>query len=265
MNKIINQIKNDFFTAKFNELYQEKWKSKGKTQADFAEAIRNCFPNPHACKCTNHNVSKWLSGSFPEMYLEQIAQVLEVDLEVFIPQTRSEKYEYDSEYIKGITDDHAKYAKGIGLKGSFMKYVVQKPDFAESFPVYSPLWLKVSGLPCFEKWEISRLPLAECAPVERTTFQIEKDGKKITLSRADLEFLKEVQSKVYDYVDYLFYCRSKEMEEEEKKAQTLLPKRTIDENGVSIAYRPTGVVQHELQEIDRFRKYVIKIVDEEEK
>ena len=44
--------------------------------------------------------------------------------------------------------------------------------------------------------------------------QIERNGKKQTFSVHDLGFLKEIQEQVIEYVEFLFYQRSREMEKE---------------------------------------------------
>lgn len=260
MKDIGTQKRDEFFVKRFNELYRERWKDQGKTQQDFADAIRAQFPNPDKCPCTFQYVSDWLRGKkYPEIYLPQIAKVLGVNEEEFTPRNREERYEFDPEYIEKVLSDKDEYRKKIKLNKAFVCYLRSRPAFSKSFPLYSPLCHKVKFMPDETEDRYVRMGFAGASQVEKEKplYMVERDGKKIVLNNADLEFLKEVQNKVDEYVEFLFTRRAREMIEEEKTASSLCV-RKIGENEIAHCHVPL----EKLMEIDRFMKYVVKKTEE---
>jgi len=198
-----------------------------------------------------------------------------VELSGFDPITWQQRYEYDQKYVDAIGEKLANYCDAIGLNRSFLQFLQATTDMDEGFPLYSPIVLKYSF---FSDAEARRIPHAASAemseikevrftrdgktvPAEVTQnriFQIHRDGKTFTFHVADLCFLKEVQTEAVRYLQYLFFKRRKEMEEENKKTMALAKTELA---GGGVAYR--RVSEEELRRIDRFRQYMVKAAEAE--
>ena len=259
MKNVLSEKRNEFFHAKFKSLYQSRWKDKGLSQEQFAKAIRNQFPNPQKCPCTYRYVSNWLTGkAYPEQYLPQIAKALNVDESEFFPQTQDERFSFDSEFQNEFAKELVESASELGLDLYFLRAMERLIDFPNDFPKYTP-FLKFESdnsakslSEYFGRISISRLDNAVPAPMsdQYGFLQIEKDGKLINLSYCDFSYLKEVQEKVKEYVEFLFAQRRKEMEREEVLVEESTFKRTPDNVIVHSKISPKR-----LNEIDRFGHY----------
>lgn len=100
--------------------------------------------------------------------------------------------------------------------------------------------------------EYKRMPLAESAEMfaSEKMFQVNKDGKTVILNNADIVFLSELQQKVKDFIEFQFYSRKSEMENEQTQAAAA----SVHNQDGFIA---TRMLPHEeLGKIDRYQKYV---------
>lgn len=220
MQSNVKQKRNEFFAKRFAELFEEKWKSEGGTQESFARAI-NAVRNINYGGCTHTLVSRWKNGTtFPETYLPDIAKVLDVDESEFFPKEHDDKYKSSSEYMTEVGNDMREYAEEIGLSVPFLQVLRSMGDFKEEFPFFCPIVEKMNILSLDEYVRLSESNASDSAPMtgdELPVFQFEKDDKTLTLSVVDLEFLKDVQDKVSEYVSFLYFQRKKEADEELRK------------------------------------------------
>lgn len=206
-----NRIGKNFWVQRFGEAYELNWKSKGKghRQADFANAIKDYRTTKEKGTkgtCTGQQVSKWLNGVVPsDENIEAICAVLELPADYFEP-SHDDKYKESSRFITSIGKHNARVSQKIGLDLSFVESLRGIVDFDTWFPVYSEL-CNISDDPLAPKY--GRKNNAESAKIDKQLefMQVNKDGKTITLSLVDLMFLREVQDKVANYVEFLFYQR----------------------------------------------------------
>ena len=65
---------------------------------------------------------------------------------------------------------------------------------------------------------------SDSAPIDKelSFLQVKRNDKRITMHEMDLMFLKDVQDKVADFVEVLFYKKQKEMEESIQKANDFI-------------------------------------------
>lgn len=269
------------WTDRFGRAYKTKWKDLKRTQKMFADEVnkvRTRGENGTIGTVTSQQVSKWLHGSIPEEEnLKAICEVLDLDLEYFNP-TRSEQYRDSSQYMTEVGRAHVEFAKEIGLDLNLVKALHDLINFGDNFPLYAPI--------CFDKpradfftnevtvnagrlWEH-----AHSAPMKRDAdldldldfLQFVRDGKRITLHKGDLAFLREVQDQVVDYVKYLFYRRAQEMDKEvdnvKERVKETVKIRELSTGGTEVSY---GVIKSKeiLTEIDRFAPYGYRFIDKE--
>ena len=133
------RVKKEFVTDKLNELYLTKWKAQGKTQREFAEAIRNVDPSSGI---NETYVSKLLNGVYsPKSYLPAICEVLDVDISEFTPKTHDDRYQYATAFADGLEGTLEGFAKEhFGIDLTFfqgLRNII--PEFDSIFPVYAPL------------------------------------------------------------------------------------------------------------------------------
>lgn len=206
-------------------------------------------------------VTDWKSGRHgtPYKYIERICEVLGVSPEVYEPKTHSEKYQYSSDFITTVGKANAAFAMQEGLNLKLVESLTEIVDFNKSFPKYSPLKARIT--PDFNA-EYIRKTNVDSAPIDKDLqyLQIERDGKRLTLSRSDLAYLKEVQNKVAEYVEFLFYTRTQEMKDEVIRFNEGLHLTLKDGGHATI--NPT---KEYLQKIDRFAKYDLQEDDNFEK
>lgn len=256
----------------------EKKEGRKGTQYEFAKK----------CEVDGSRVTDWKTGrqGIPYSYLDKICEVLGVSEDVYYPTTHDDLYKYSSEYMTSVGENrYIPLCEEIGLDIDFL-YIIKKilgSEFEEKFPIWTPL---VRGLPVKEINSLEHIQkmftnfdyrhadlsiLSESARMGKgedafplNTFQteveVEIDGEKerrlITMSRADLKFLLDVQEEVKDYIKFLFWKRRKEMKREEEEATRRT--RIVSPNGTE-QFRALSA--EELNEID---KYFKGYVDSEE-
>lgn len=219
MQSNVKQKRNEFFAKRFSELFEEKWKSEGGTQESFARAI-NAVRHNNFGGCTHTLVSRWKNGTtFPETYLSDIAKVLGVDESEFFPKEHDDKYEYSPEFMTEVGRRMIEYAGEIGLSVPFLQALRSMGSFTEEFPFFCPI-VENRSMQSSEYVRLDVSNASDSAPMmgdDLPVFQFEKDDKTLTLSVVDLEFIKDVQDKVSEYVSYLYFQRKKEADEELRK------------------------------------------------
>ena len=237
---------------RFVKAYNMKWKSLGKSQKMFAEEInkvRTRGENGTIGTVSSQQVSKWLHGTLPEFYnLDAICEVLELDIDYFSP-THEEEYRDSSQYITKVGKEHTVFSKEIGLDLDFLKGLHNVVDFDSLFPMYSPIVSDNTDImPVYKR--LSNYADSALIDDELDFLQVHKDGQTLTLHRCDLAYLREVQDKVSEYVEFLFSKRLKEMETEVEEVNRRTHFKLKDGGD---GYRP---LRHEERlKVDRFAKY----------
>lgn len=255
------KIGRETWKERFREAYDLKFKSldKKNTQQEFADRINQIKYDKYGIEgnVDNRFVSKWLNGTVPEEEnIKCICEVLGLSEDYFEPSDR-DRYRDDSQFITELGQKHVAFAKEIGLDLDLVKALHNLTDWDTIFPMYSPI--EPSDVEKFflsNKWE--RLNgFVSSAPIDKSLdfLQTQKDGKLLTLHRADLVYLKEVQDKVVEYVEYLFYKRAQEMKKEVEEVNAFA-------NPGGTGRRSKLFVREHLFEIDRFQKYAYKPKEE---
>lgn len=233
------------------ESWKEQQKAKGKPGSQY-EFARQVGVEPYY-------VTDWKTGrhGIPYLYIEKICEVLGVSTDVYEPRTHSEKYQYSSDFITDIGKAHVEFANKEGLDLTLVEALTKIVDFNKTFPVYTPIRLNTQ----FLDPEYIRMINADSAPIDKKLefLQVTRDGKRITLHRADLAFLKEVQDRVTEYVEYLFYRRAQEMKDELTQVNKDLH-ITLKDGGQAVK----KITREYIETIDRFNKYHVEDLDPEE-
>lgn len=280
-----SEISRSTWKKKFGEAYNKKWKSlgKGHTQQDFADEINQIKTKKYGTQGTldNRVVSKWMNGTIPEKEnIDCICTVLGLPTDYFEPNDR-ELYGDSSKFITELGKRNVAFAKEIGLDLDLIKSLNGLIDFGKEFPLYTPICfnnpyvdyntdtVEVKAGRDGEYWDHSN-----SAPMKRDEeidldlgfLQFFRDGKRITLHRADLAYLREVQDQIVDFVEYLFYKRSKELEEEVEKTKELV-KETVKvsklvDGGIGYSFKRINN-KDILTSVDRFAEYGYKFVSDE--
>lgn len=231
------------FGKMFSELF-EKGKREGKwnSQEDFGQVLD---PNRPASR---GSVSNWCKGKdipTPDR-LKQICEIFGVNEDYFKVDHLSpeEKYKLSIEYMtKTGHEEIVPYCKEIGLDLLFVNAVrsLFGSDFDEVFPLWTPIGENPKmGMEPFERRRDKILATSAPMTDGLNIFQMlvddletEKKKRVITLSRADLSFLRDVQEEVREYIEFLFVKRSKDQKKEVEEAnlQALVP---IDDNQFEI-------------------------------
>lgn len=240
-------VSREFFKEKFAVALEEWQKKTGKTQAQLAEMI----------PVSGNMVSRYKNGLVipSNAVFDRIAEIFAeegVMIGGYNPETRADKYKFDSDYMDEVGKEHSEYCEAIGVKRSFLQLLHEITDMDSLFPLYSPIEYHMN----IEVDEYFRLPLKRFADSAKMTkdsrFQIHRGGKTITLHRADLHWIKELQDEVQLFIEYLYLRREREMEEEVEEVNRRY--KWIESGG--IWYAPQ-ISESELKEIDRFRKYCV--------
>ena len=221
-----NKASRTLFGARFsNEL--NKWKEKApkgqrRTNTTFAKLVSSTT--------TRGSVEKWCRGeNIPqEDTLKKICKIFGVSEDFFDPEnaTHDELYQNEANFIKGIGKQHVEFSKLIDLDLDLIRALANRVDFDKQFPLYAPIKYK-DGV-CSRNVNYSDSAHIEDVAANLRFLQVEREGKRITLHRCDLAFLKEVQDKVVEYMEFLLYQRTKEMEEEVLKDSQDLLEVTVD-------------------------------------
>lgn len=248
-----NGISRGIFGARFSKQFQ-KGKKKGRwsSQKDFGQQLK-----PPASRSS---VANWCKGDdFPTPErLKQICEIFGVNEDYFNTEnaTRAELYEYASEYVTEIGIENSLFSEEIGLNLDLVYGLSQIVDFDKLFPLYAPIWqFKTDPNDPFHRIYNRNVTHANSAPIDKSLefFQIDREGKKITLSKPDLAYLKEVQDKIVEYVEFLFFNRTKEMKEEEKRFNE---DQTVKLKNGGTATRK--IDRKFLNDHDRFLKYILQ-------
>ena len=252
-----------FFGSQFRRRWAEMgFKSNKEFEDKFDEAraaLRGETDGGDSTISVN-NVPKWKKGSvFPNKEsLQIICIVMEVDESYFFPQSHADKYRYDEEYMKNeVGKELLSHAEKLELNLEFVHVIRQLVDFDNTFPLWSPIGLRKTEM--FEIMEndgpFKRTDYyAESAPTNGIKdIQVMHEEKTVTLHLNDFDFLKDVQTEVENYIKYLFYKRSLEMDAEVKEVN-------------KIASSGKAITSKELNRIDHYGKYRDKTpVDDKEK
>ena len=254
-----------FFVKQFDKFFKE-WKDqdrKKNTQGEFARQICEIRKQKtgEQCPVTNSYVSEWARGKwFPDQYLPEIAEVLGVKEEEFFFQTHDDFYKYSSEYMTKVgRDEISQFCDDIGLDLRFL-YIIREligSDFDDMFPTWTPLHQNPDLFSEDKYIRRDRTIWSESAEMDpdvrvlQYIMRYEEDGetkeKLIPFTHQDLRFIKDVQNKVVDYIEFLMMKQGKDLKREAKKATNR--SQTKLKNG-GIAFRPLNA--EELNEIDTY-------------
>ena len=249
-----------YASEKFRQLYMAKWKSKGLSQAQFAQRVNEAMRNQgKKAECNYRYVSSWVSGAkFPQLYLKAVCEVLEVDETEFIPARSEDQYQYSTKYQDKVStwqDDIAK--KNFGLNLTLMKALKELVSFDTDFPIYTPLECVSAepeeGYPFGLKYERMKPLEAAEADASRSLFQIRHEGKIINLSPSDMKFLKVVQDTIVGNARALFEYHQKELLFAEETAATR--SRILLKPGCTVNLDEGPISPEELQKIDPYGFY----------
>lgn len=250
----------EYFSFLFKQRL-DQWKSEGKkgekrTQADFARLVSDIYKERNdgrECGITKDNISKYVLGkAYPEEYMDYICEAFGEKRSYFSPSGHDEKYRLDRSFVSEIGKAKKAYADQVGLSIDFLTGIKSITDFDKLFPLYAPMTPKLSPNLLDPTVEYKRMPLAESAEMfaSEKVFQVNRDGKTVILNNADIVFLVELQKKVKAFIEYQFYSRKAEMEEEQKQAAAA----SIHNQDSGIATRVLPL--EELERIDPYLRYV---------
>ena len=198
------EVKHEFFGKVLTEKLKELKANTGMTQEQFAESVGVQTPN---------SVTDWKKGySKPKKEtLKKICEILKCDISDFSPKAYSDLYKYDLPFVTKVGKDRSQFAEEIGFDMRLLSVLRKLVNFEEEFPIYSNI-VQTNNKEFIRNPNF--LDSQTIQEEELKGLQVQHDGRTITLHNADLMFLKEVQDQVAQYVKFLFYERSKEMENE---------------------------------------------------
>lgn len=189
---------------------------KWENQKDFGQKLD---PAP-----SEGTVSNWLNGNGipgPE-WQKQLINLFEVSEDYFSLRHTSyaERYEKSSDFITDEAKKHVEFANRRGLSLDLVRALANIVDFNELFPLYSPIGHYTidpeTGKRVYDR-DVSFLEPAQInkdIDQDLSFLQIEQRGKTVLLHRCDLAVLKDMQDKIADFVEWLFFERSREMKRE---------------------------------------------------
>lgn len=240
-----------------------KWLSDRnlKNNSDFYLALFNTMKKDEPdlkLSAVTRSMQNYLNGDrkISGRYLTAVCSILSITPEDIFDEIAG-LWKTDASFTKEILSLVRNYSNDIGLKDSFVSYlkeIIPDPDF----PIHAPL--KPAERPISSKVDpprYTRYQLAEAYESDTDSqYQRKIEDKTVTLSKADLQFMLEVQNKVDDYIAYLCWQRSEEMKKEEAKATEKYVTVTNGEKGTVKTVHPLSVEQ--INEIDRFNQYWLK-------
>lgn len=256
------RVRKEFITDRLNDLYDKKWRSQGKTQKEFAEAIKEVDP---ASGINETYVSRLLNGKYaPKQYLPAICQVLDVDISEFSPKTHDDRYQYASDFADGLEGRLEELAiNNFKIDLTFfqgLKNII--PDFDDVFPKFYPLFW-------YDVFDQNHKPFQRIVPAETTEtssgqglFQITRDGKTYFLTKYDMKFILWLQLKIRKYVLALFEAHQKTLDEAEARVDTVFWEKNLEVNPEfdkdNTFWTVYKLSEEELQDIDQFGIYTEK-------
>lgn len=244
------------------ETWQAQQKEQGKphSQGEFARQVG----------VEPYRVSDWKSGrqGIPHTYIEDICRVLGVSPDVYEPKTHAEKYRYDTEFMQTeIGKSHSEFAKQEGLDLGLIRAISKVVDFNKEFPLFAPFGHWTLDPKTGEKYYDRKVNYADSVPFNKTLdedlrfLQVNRDGKTITMHRADLAYLKEVQDQIVRFVEFLFYERSREMKDETIRFNEDLIVTETDSDGNKVTWKKEPDEEF-IREHDRFARVFDQILPE---
>lgn len=258
----------DYIMMRLPVLYSLKWEQQGKTQEQFAEAIKKIRPESGINKTY---VSKLINGKYaPRPYLLQaICEVLEVDMSEFIPKRHEDKYKYSSAYsdkVEAALEKRA--AEDFKIDLTFLQGLRNiVPNFDSTFPKYAPLhYYGVNALAPDgrERNVYERRASEEIADPSggKGVLQIERDGKLISLTKHDLKFIRELQIRIGKLVSAYFENHKKVLEKAETEANVrfweLIREINPEYEQDNTIWTDSRLSDETLQEIDKYGIYTEK-------
>lgn len=261
MKDLMTQYRDKYFGEKF----RARLKELNLTQTEFSKK----YHEKTGFNLSRNSPSNWANGKqYPESEtIERICQVLDVSPDYFLPDPN----DYESPSRQNvIADERLKLARDIGLSVDFINSLKDLSDFGNDFPLYrfqviSSKDPETNSLSSYllQSYEVKRVDLAEAgtADEDKRTFQIVQDGNTYTLHEPDLYFLKEVQDKVSEFIQFLFYERKREMKREDEEALNfclfnIRERETAEGPLMSASPKSNDQINAELCAIDRFRKFI---------
>lgn len=260
MNQIsTDKISRGVFGARFTKQFLKgKREGRWKSHEDFGQKL-----NPSVLRGSVANWSKGKNIPTPER-LKEICEVFGVPEDYFDTSnaTRDELYQYESEYMTEImVKDAIPFCKLIGLDLDFLRGVrsVMGDKFDISFPIWTPI-MQNPQRASVENYIRSRSSLAVSAQTDQkhSVFQVnapevigdESSRRLVTMGHADLEFLRDLQEEVSDYIEFQFLRRLKGQikEVEEANRRSLVP---LSDGGYAIRQ----LKAEELNQIDKYGRY----------
>lgn len=222
---------------------QQKAQGLPGTQYEFAKQIG----------VPPYYVTDWKTGrqGLPgEKYLSDICNVLGVDPGRYYPSSPDEKHKYSTSHISKVGKENESFAKEHGLNLEFVRALTELVDFNKLFPKYSKIVPAESNFldgPTFVRQDNS-----DSAVIDHDLkyLQLNRDGKTYTLHKSDLAYLKEVQDQIIDFVEFLFFKRAKEMEDEVKKFNADSVVDCVGGGKLHVKITKEYIINH-----DRFAKY----------
>ncbi len=213
---------NEVFAKNFG-MYFKRWQAEtGGTQDDFAVQVGIA---------DRKSISDYLNAKHKpsEDNLNAICEELGVTVDMLYQSNKQDQYRYDKAFTESLHMRFQKFTNDIGLSNEFMKFLKEFiPD--QDFPVYSPI-RKTGGL--FTEVSFVRPKSAEAFQCdEQNEYQRKReDGKTINLTEFDYLFMKDLQSEVISYIEYLCFKRKKEMEDEVSACMNSIT--TVEKDGIS--------------------------------
>lgn len=201
------KIKNPIYAKNLKPAY-ERWKKDkpGRNMEDLAAevGVRD-----------RKSVSQWINGEVtPERAnLEKLCDVLGItEEELNGTESISEQFKYDGNFTENLHNGFQQFNAAIGLNEDFLKFIrAAIPD--SEFPLWKEVYhpLDPVGVSKYEHRE----PMEAFYTDKRNYFQLTvEDGRTVNLLYPDFAFLKDIQTEVIQYVEYLYYKRRQEMERE---------------------------------------------------
>lgn len=246
-------VKNEkliFFGEKFSELYQQgKRKGLYKDQKGFIAL----FPEG----VSRATISNWKSGrSLPDNHnLERICDIFNIMPDYFEPQEHDDLYSHDIDFQEQFIEERLEmFCKRIGLKQSFITCLRELlgSNFDALFPAWSPI---VNDHGQYVRYGTDAL--AKAAKSEQySNYQIKVKSddceKCVTLTFADLLFLKDLQDEFTEATEFWFFKRSNQLQTEVDKANAAGIIRTDDGRVFNLRL--------DLFSIDEYRRRVREIL-----
>lgn len=174
-------------------------------------------------KTSRGSIQKWCVGdNIPKQEtVEMICHVFGLPEDYFDMDnaTHDQLYKYSSIYMDKVAQEHVRFAKEHDLNLDLVRVLSNLIDFDNSFPLYGPISHKSmdpeTGIIKYDR-DVNFMSAADIDD-DLHFLQINRNGRKITMSNGDLAFLKIVQDQIIQYIEFLFYKRSADMQEETRR------------------------------------------------